>query len=1076
MNVTKILVLIILTFCGRLNAQVQCSTITSQEEIDEIISSLVVTDGCEDDFEAFDIEEDITFNLLLRYARDSNGNGGLEMTTRNAIQSAIENFYDDYHILFNITWIPLDDDGYLDDPESWPPRDNGCGCYIMGDIDSNFSSSYATLGGGKFQSELSASTINHEIGHALGLIHTHGPTNGVPGDPLTSEHVTRTNTSSCDCNCLLEGDLVCDTPADPLRDVFDDFVNGCVFDNDGTKDNCNVLFSDPNNLLPKNLMGYHTDCTQIELTPGQNLMIRRSMSLANGEYKFACGEPEYTVVEDWLIDDPNLTVISGDYVVNGKMTINSDVRFVNCGLYFTDSADFMDINPGTKVEVINSIISDDNITCPPSNSWNGIRISGGSVSDPTEITIKDNSLVRILNGRIGMNGHGNLGGLRYDVIDSEMETTTRFVNVNSVVNFQNTLFDNVTNRSLEFSGCPNVYIQGCTFEDGLFSSGPVIESYNSGLRILDLNGQRTEFLNEGTNNILFESNEFNFFTVSNTNFNRSKKAIVVNGAIAPVRINNCSFVFEEEVGITLNNALDFNIYSNFFVNQSVANPIMIKGNFNQNSNPNTIINNGFIQGISGIVTDGDFGSAFGGVEFRCNHSTAISNYNISRTGDINPLQGSVVNAAGNTFSYSGFANGDFHTGTGSSNPVNYFFVDVDNQEPIEFNGISVIETVNSSDCTFPTPPSLPDPPFPTEKNMFKEFLDGGNSDDVINFINTNSNTNPTLVVNVLTGLSPFVSIDAISTLFDNSNNFTEEEVVDLLVLNPSVIQDNYINYVVFESGSFGQANQQSILNAYYLGDELISLTDSVNNTHKLIGENVRNNIITNGYDYSLGKYDWSFIRSEVSKKITDMKCYQLLETYISERNWNGANAEIIKQSNSSIFDPIARIEKEAYLELAQIQVNLGNEGMIFDSIATNDRILVEEIANNYYGLATVKARSLLGHHFNMNFTNFPLKPIYSGITFRVENRNSKNELGQEEYVVSPNPASNSIAISLPRPIENLNLSIISLTGESLANWEFITNERIIEIDVTDLPNGVYFCQLESKDVILETIKIVIVQE
>ena len=47
-------------------------------------------------------------------------------------------------------------------------------------------------------------TLTHEFGHHLNLLHTHGPTNGT----LTDELVVGTNCSSA-------GDLLCDTPADP---------------------------------------------------------------------------------------------------------------------------------------------------------------------------------------------------------------------------------------------------------------------------------------------------------------------------------------------------------------------------------------------------------------------------------------------------------------------------------------------------------------------------------------------------------------------------------------------------------------------------------------------------------------------------------------------------------------------------------------------------------------------------------------------------------------------------------------------------------------------------------------------
>ena len=69
----------------------------------------------------------------------------------------------------------------------------------------------------------SNTTLTHEMGHHLNLIHTHGPQNGT----LTNELVSGTN-------CLTAGDLLCDTPADPQLGYSNVNNVNCLYSESGT--------------------------------------------------------------------------------------------------------------------------------------------------------------------------------------------------------------------------------------------------------------------------------------------------------------------------------------------------------------------------------------------------------------------------------------------------------------------------------------------------------------------------------------------------------------------------------------------------------------------------------------------------------------------------------------------------------------------------------------------------------------------------------------------------------------------------------------------------------------------------
>lgn len=126
-----------------------------------------------------------------------------------------------------------------------------------------------------FNIEETAEVMAHEIGHTLGLYHTHHPgrnkshsTNGQCGD-CYQESVSRNRTQGLACvstigekKCEVNGDFLCDTEADPFLDFN---VNGsCVYTGGGT-DNWGDAWTPNGN----NIMSYTTYTCMNYFTPMQ---------------------------------------------------------------------------------------------------------------------------------------------------------------------------------------------------------------------------------------------------------------------------------------------------------------------------------------------------------------------------------------------------------------------------------------------------------------------------------------------------------------------------------------------------------------------------------------------------------------------------------------------------------------------------------------------------------------------------------------------------------------------------------------------------------------------------------------
>jgi len=133
--------------------------------------------------------------------------------------------------------------------------------------------------------------LSHELGHVLGLPHSHGYTNSGTTDELVDGS-----------NCGTAGDRFCDTPADP--NLLGKVGSGCVYT--GTARDANGMLYKP---MTRNIMSYTNSACADTLTPMQ-LARARAVALAASYACCAVGEP---VVRDTTVcrgDRAVLTAIS----------------------------------------------------------------------------------------------------------------------------------------------------------------------------------------------------------------------------------------------------------------------------------------------------------------------------------------------------------------------------------------------------------------------------------------------------------------------------------------------------------------------------------------------------------------------------------------------------------------------------------------------------------------------------------------------------------------------------------------------------------------------------------------------
>jgi hypothetical protein len=357
--------------------------------------------GCDPVLHQMDAQGPFILNIFTHAIRDNNGNGGVTYEQVETSVGYLNEVFNPEQIFFrwdcnvndinNTTWFntssPSGSNFFSEQNTAYTStRDahpNGINIFIFpdqvntGEGCAKLPGKAMLVAGNYFDAPYPAFSrsklIAHEMGHCLGLLHTHHTTSGDTDD---EEELATADELVNGGNCETAGDCVCDTPADPiiLNEVFHPsclWLGWTPQDVDANGDNYQ-----PD---PTNIMSYtHPSCMGA-LTPGQGKRAR-NMIATQEMLQQALAQQTITSSETWDLNSIPGGIVTpvGDICVEPGATLIIEGGIT---VKFNPNARLI-IKPNASVFLYGTLTNNPcgGGECPGEcgDTWKGVEVWGNS--------------------------------------------------------------------------------------------------------------------------------------------------------------------------------------------------------------------------------------------------------------------------------------------------------------------------------------------------------------------------------------------------------------------------------------------------------------------------------------------------------------------------------------------------------------------------------------------------------------------------------------------------------------------------------------------------------------------------
>lgn len=333
----------------------------------------------------------------------------------------------------------------------------------------------------------------------------------------------------------------------------------------------------------------------------------------------------------------------------------------------------------------------------------------------------------------------------------------------------------------------------------------------------------------------------------------------------------------------------------------------------------------------------------------------------------------------------------------------------------------------------------------------KATLDGGLSCDLQTYITQNSATQPNKVFEKLEALSPNLSANAIHILFANSQYYTSAQVANVLKLNPAVITDRYIAYILYKTATFSAVQKADILAAAANSSPRTNTEILLSYKKQYQDAIIRDNIAMLSLNTPL---DFNAYRAEIATGPDPYKVFEIAQSYADQGRHDLATVALAGADLCEITDPL-------YLnQLNGLAALYGNWNNLQTSESSSRNNSMQQYLTKEHGIASDLAADI---------TNEPVKLKdrwqYEPLIFA--NPTSTDELENMDIDVYPNPANDVLNVYIKGNIANTN-NIIGNVLNSEGKMVSISNlnKEVNNLDISSLTSGIYTLQVMNQNQVI----------